>query len=234
LRLRVLERFRDKPILQLPQSIHFDDERQLEATTSAIGRHRNFRLAVRDDASFAFARQHFDCEVVLSPDMAFAMPPIARFPAELDYFCLLRSDKEAVASRQAIVDAVAATQQSFIAGDWLDEERSIATDLDRAMGKLTRRMPALAAPLRSPGMWLRQLYAQQRVSYGIGLLSKGATVVTDRLHAHILSCLLGIPHLFLDSYGGKIASFHRTWTHAYATGTAIASPAALADELVRR
>ena len=29
------------------------------------------------------------------------------------------------------------------------------------------------------------------------LLSKGSTVVTDRLHAHILCCLLNIPHLYL-------------------------------------
>jgi Polysaccharide pyruvyl transferase len=52
-------------------------------------------------------------------------------------------------------------------------------------------------------MRLRQQYAMQRLVYGIDLLSKGAIVVTDRLHAHILCCLLNIPHFVFDSLGGK-------------------------------
>jgi pyruvyl transferase EpsO len=37
-------------------------------------------------------------------------------------------------------------------------------------------------------------------------------VVTDRLHAHILCCLLDIPHFVFDSLGGKVSAFHATWT----------------------
>lgn len=234
LRLLVLERFRNKPILQLPQSIHFDDKKQVAETAAAIERHPRFCLAVRDEPSLAFGRRHFNCEMVLSPDMAFAMPPIVRSPAKLDYFCLLRTDKEAVTSRQAIIDVVSATGRSFVAKDWLGETTNLVTELDRAMARLTRRSPAGAAPIRSSAMWLRQRYAQRRVAYGIRLLSRGKAVVTDRLHAHILCCLLDIPHFFFDSYDGKIAAFHRTWTHAFADGTLVDSPGSLARELARQ
>jgi pyruvyl transferase EpsO len=38
-------------------------------------------------------------------------------------------------------------------------------------------------------------------------------VVTDRLHGHILSVLLGIPHVLMDNSYGKNESFYATWTH---------------------
>ena len=44
------------------------------------------------------------------------------------------------------------------------------------------------------------------------MLSKGRAVITDRLHAHILCVLLGIPHVVLDNSYGKVRSFYDTWT----------------------
>jgi pyruvyl transferase EpsO len=43
-------------------------------------------------------------------------------------------------------------------------------------------------------------------------LSRGETVITDRLHGHILAMLLGIPHVLLDDRHGKLSSFHERWT----------------------
>jgi pyruvyl transferase EpsO len=37
-------------------------------------------------------------------------------------------------------------------------------------------------------------------------------VVTDRLHAHILCLLLGIPHAVLDNSYGKLTRFLDAWT----------------------
>ena len=38
--------------------------------------------------------------------------------------------------------------------------------------------------------------------------------MSDRLHAHILCLLMGIPHVLLDNTYGKVRSFHETWTQA--------------------
>ena len=35
--------------------------------------------------------------------------------------------------------------------------------------------------------------------------------MTNRLHAMMLSLLLGIPHFVADTRFGKIGAFHRTW-----------------------
>ena len=40
-------------------------------------------------------------------------------------------------------------------------------------------------------------------------------MVTDRLHAHILSLLLDIPHVVLDNSYGKVGGFVDAWTADY-------------------
>jgi exopolysaccharide biosynthesis predicted pyruvyltransferase EpsI len=50
------------------------------------------------------------------------------------------------------------------------------------------------------------------VSRALTLLSLGRVVVTDRLHAHILCLLLGIPHILLNNLTGKNWNFYNTWT----------------------
>ncbi len=54
--------------------------------------------------------------------------------------------------------------------------------------------------------------ARDRLDRGLSLLSRGRTVVTDRLHAHILATLLGILSNFVaDNSYGKISEFAATW-----------------------
>ncbi|MEG8022012.1 polysaccharide pyruvyl transferase family protein [Sphingomonas aerolata] len=54
--------------------------------------------------------------------------------------------------------------------------------------------------------------ARARVARGLTLLSRGRQIVTDRLHAHILALLLGIPHVALDNEYGKLSAYIAAWT----------------------
>ena len=47
---------------------------------------------------------------------------------------------------------------------------------------------------------------------GLKFLSRGKVVVSDRLHAHILSVMLNKPHVMLDNSYKKVSSYHTTWT----------------------
>jgi exopolysaccharide biosynthesis predicted pyruvyltransferase EpsI len=106
--------------------------------------------------------------------------------------------------------------------DWLGQSQDLSI-LEESLKRITKAMPGVAAPLRSMMMRLRQSYARQRLAYGVSLLSKGSTVVTDRLLAHILCYLLDVPHFIFDSYDGKISAFHATWTKDYLDGRLISS-----------
>ena len=85
--------------------------------------------------------------------------------------------------------------------------QKVAGELDRRPGRSTTSDAlARAAMLAWAGV------ATEHQRRGIELLCSASVVVTDRLHAHVLSLLLGIPHVVTDNVSGKIRSFHETWT----------------------
>lgn len=227
IRKTILQKFRHKRIVQLPQSISFSDPSELRETQALIQQHRDFHLIARDAETYKFAVDSFDCTVSLAPDMAFALRPLHRRPARTDFYCLLRSDKEVAADQEAIKATLAGTGWAFESGDWLDDPPTFARRLDRRLNLMTRNNPALTAPFQSQVLWARRLYAQQRLDYGLTLLSRGRHVVTDRLHAHILSALMDIPHLVFDSLDGKVSAFHATWLAGRARAWMVESPQAL-------
>jgi pyruvyl transferase EpsO len=59
-----------------------------------------------------------------------------------------------------------------------------------------------------------QALSQRRLDRGVAILSQGRSVATDRLHAHIISVLLGMPHWVADNSTGKIHGFIDQWTGA--------------------
>jgi len=47
---------------------------------------------------------------------------------------------------------------------------------------------------------------------GFELLGSARFIITDRLHGHIMSTIIGTPHVLMDSMLGKNLAFHDTWT----------------------
>lgn len=203
LRLHLLERFPGRPIVQLPQSLHYADEASRNRMARAIAAHGRFTLLVRDAPSFALATTHFDCDVRLCPDAALYLGRQRRGRPRTDVLALMRTDHERAVAAGGAPDVTIV--------DWLDE-RARERDLMRARVKLA----TLTAGSAQARRWIRQdLLAGWRLRRGLRLLSQGRAVVTDRLHAHILSLLLDIPHVVLDNSYGKVGGFVAEWTQAY-------------------
>jgi pyruvyl transferase EpsO len=204
-REQLLERFPDREIIQLPQSIHFEDPGGVARTARAIARHGRFRLFVRDRTSYDFAAQRFDCEVALCPDMALFIGALDRKPPDVDVLYLLRTDKE-----RAVRERVDRPGYTSRMADWLVDDR-----LSMEVAHLLRMMREIVRgrwdrpALRTAGY---EAAARARVLRGCRLLSSGRLVITDRLHAHILNLLLGIPHAVLDNSYGKLGRFLEAWT----------------------
>lgn len=203
-RNRLLEQAPGRQVVQLPQSIHFSSPEKLEETARVIERHGAFTLFVRDKESLELAQRHFPCQTILCPDMAFFIGQIARPRSpEVDVLCLLRTDVERVDLGDGVRE-----QPDLRIADWLDESKG-ELNLARAWGALT------ASAARGPGAARYGLFkaaADARVRRGVRLLASGRAIVTDRLHTHILSLLLGIPHAVLDNSYGKVGRFISCWT----------------------
>ncbi len=202
-RLHLLERFRGRPVVQMPQSIHYATADAAREMAAAIRAHGNFTLLVRDLRSLAFARDHFECPVVLCPDAALMLGSQPRMPASVPVFALLRTDHE-----RADTGDDAPLPPGVLADDWLVEDAAQKRNL-RVSIKLQRLF--VRDPLAMRALRQRRM-AEWRLRRGLAMLGQGEVVVTDRLHAHILSVLMGIPHVLLDNSYGKVAGFAEQWT----------------------
>lgn len=200
-RENVITRLHDRPIVQLPQSIHYGDAARIGQTARVIAAHPNFTLLVRDIPSLELARHHFDCAVELCPDSAFAMGK-RRGPApSIDVLAMLRTDKERTSTGDL--------PNHITVEDWLIDDTAIVRRAKA--GGVMRAWTSLSPASARASAY--EAAARHRVERGFRQLSRGRAIITDRLHVHILSLLLGRPHAVLDNHYGKIARFLDTFTH---------------------
>lgn len=222
-REEVVAAFPDYPIIQLPQSICFRDPAALRRAKAVFDRHPNLTLLIRDQNSLDIARNTFQARSILCPDMALALGELKRAGRpRVDVLALCRSDHETAAQAQPGGTAPWKCQ------DWVTPPRGLRSGVWRALRRLHRYHGALGR--RGTGLYhFYGLMARQRLEYGRRLLSRARVVVTDRLHGHVLSLLLGIPHVIMDDRYGKMRSFYETWTKPCPLGVFVESAGAAAE-----
>lgn len=212
IRLAIMDEFSHKRLIQFPQSIHFETQDSIKETADIIAKCDSFSLFVRDKQSLQFAQHNFSCTTELIPDMAFYLPAIERQPAKSDVFCLLREDKELLVDKtEAISQLLKAKALTYSYSDWVIEKAPLQTKLNLGLCYLIKRYPSQTKLIQPLYEKLRLHYAHTNLNRGIAMLSQGEIVVTDRLHAFIMSTQIGIKNYTFDSLGGKISNFHRTW-----------------------
>jgi exopolysaccharide biosynthesis predicted pyruvyltransferase EpsI len=230
LRERVIQDFPHRAIVQLPQTIHFRDRGALARARDVFDAHPDLTIAVRDTASLDVARREFQCRTVLCPDMAFYLGDLsAPRKTDVDVLWLRRTDLEALPDKDAIDGA------GTVVTDWLDARSPVVRQVREAVQPFLRRHPRRLRMLRRYAEATFDYQARARMNFGCRLLTGGKVVITDRLHGHILSVLLGIPHVVLDNSYGKLRHFHETWTRSMPLVRWAESPAearAAAEELL--
>lgn len=218
-RLEIMQKFCEKPQIQFPQSIEFSDADCLQKTSEVLSSLQNFCLIVRDTTSEEFAKNSFNCDIALCPDMALYLP-MTKAARPIAACCsILRNDKERSVNHTALKLFLNDNFDSYVDADWLTIRPTPTFRLDQFLSKGKRRLGAHAKALSPAWRELRLAMAQSQFNLGMALLSRGQVLVTDRLHAHIMAILGGISHAFFDTAGGKISALNRTWTSSipYAT-----------------
>lgn len=205
-REEILSAFPNRKIIQLPQSIHFKDSKNLEHAARVINAHQNFTLMVRDHVSFKIAKENFGCSVVLCPDMALYLDPVTdKIEKTRDVLYLLRSDHEKKPSMETV-------QNITPCEDWITDLEGFEKDI--RLGTIMRLPFLLGLRAGNPARQRALLYerlARGRMMRGIEQIGSARYVITDRLHVHILCVLMGIPHAVLDNSYGKIKNVSSAW-----------------------
>ncbi|XP_012941009.1 uncharacterized protein LOC101845863 [Aplysia californica] len=188
-RERVLNAFPTRTKVLFSQSIwlnKFNNESLLHCQKIYSNR-PNFVMFLRDRQSLGIAQENFKgIKHVLAPDMAFGIGMLPRqLPPAFDVIWLKRGDKESPG--YTTDDLPKNISFTYHVSDYLRwQSNKGATDME------TSFLIATA---------------------GLQFLQRGRVLITDRLHGHILSTLLNIPHVLLDNPPFlKLSSFHKTWT----------------------
>jgi len=216
-REQLLRDLPDRDVIQLPQSIHFSSQDAAARFAEVIAKHGRYTLCVRDADSRERGRELGAASVVLMPDMAFGLGPIRRRPrGTTPVLVLARDDREAAGGLSRASLPATVRREDWRLGRWADAGWHVRRDAVRA-ARLLAGAPALARASRPPLTRTYDGMARVVLEHGLDLLASADVVVSDRLHAHILCLLLGLPHVMLDNTYGKIGAFHRQWTQASAT-----------------
>lgn len=191
-RERILQDFPERRIVQLPQSVSFGSPAAAARFGELMRAHGNAVFFTRDAMSRDALLTGSGVDSILCPDVAFALELSGARRARKDVEWILRTDKEAARSG-AVPEA----------RDW-EEKHSIRTFAAKGY--------SLASPLLggfSPSFG--EAISRSFLRKGISLVSSGRVLVTDRLHAAILSTLLGVPRVAIDNSYGKVHGYLRTW-----------------------
>jgi pyruvyl transferase EpsO len=216
-RERVLADLADLRTIQLPQSLHFGDPANLERMKRLCEAHSDFTLLVREEASEALAKEHFDVPIELCPDLALALDshPRVRKP-RVDLLHLARVDPESPGGERVDPEGLTVERVDWLA-DLPDEPRWPLRDRLRLRANQRMLKRSAASPSFARNTWKDSAMtfeplARRWVARADEILARGRVVQTDRLHAHVLSLLQGIPHVVEDNAIGKVKAFHDTWT----------------------
>ena len=162
-------------------------------------------IFLRDRLSLSIASRLFTngTRLILAPDMAFGVGEVRRFsPPFYDVLWLKRTDGERL--RYDALPAFPPGVTVHVADWW-------HSGWDTPQGSTTVET------------------AHHVLMNGLLFLQRGRVVVTERLHGHILSTLLDVPHVLLDNPHRKLSSYHRTWTRGVSNARLATTP----EEAVR-
>lgn len=203
-REQVAEALPGNRIIILPQTIHFRSPDAYKECCNIFSRHPDLHICVRDHRSFELALP-MSPHIYLLPDMAHQLWPIQRSRArQKHHLALLRDDVESAGGEADRFDLCIDWRELVgRRNTWVRMMRGVLGTLH--MARLDRR-----ALFNEMDLWV--LYAKKLVGETIDLFSEFETITTDRLHAHILSCLMSIPNTILDNSYGKNRSYVTAWT----------------------
>ncbi|OYY80616.1 MAG: hypothetical protein B7Y34_05625, partial [Methylophilales bacterium 16-45-9] len=118
-RLKVIHELKNVPIIQLPQTIHFDNQDEIDEINHAMTEHGRYSLLVRSQYCYDFANTNFKTNVYLCPDMAFFIGAIqTTHTPSIHCLAIARTDHEASGALNSVLDDLK-SEYTLSTTDWL-------------------------------------------------------------------------------------------------------------------
>ncbi|MGX1793246.1 polysaccharide pyruvyl transferase family protein [Microbacterium sp. NPDC055312] len=200
-RLRVIRENPSREIVQLPQSAYFGGEVD-EVTAATMESHPALTVFVRDGQSLRLLNEQLPgTRIRFCHDMALGLRASER-PEWIGpgsrIVCVARNDKEATAA-----DSKFAGLPDWSNGGWMNNSLWHSA---RLVGGLFRRLPTPISIRNRVLRGLNRVLLELNLRAAIRGYQESRAVVTNRLHGHVLACLLGLPSFISDNSYGKISA----------------------------
>lgn len=200
----IIQKYKNNRIIILPQTIFFKKQANLERAAAVCSQHPDLHIFLRDKHSMQFSKESIHPNSYLLPDMSHALYPItSNRPNGINWLYLLRTDNE------RCNEANCHPQEGDLTTDWFQilslwEKIKVFTIIGfHLLNKTGNILPAQS-------LWYR--LTDELIEKVIALFLKHSTIVTSRLHGHILACLLEMPNILLDNSYAKNKWYYDTWT----------------------
>lgn len=213
-RMKVATRYKNRRLILLPQTIHFEERDNLEASRTVYSSATDLTVMVRTPESLAAAELGFpgiDASYCMDSALAMGIEPATRSKRD-QVLVLARNDAESK-------DGALEVDSNHSSSDWSTGGR-LGRVAWRAPGPLHRVISNKSLPdsirLSASRIHSRTLSAVN-MSAAAHTFKNAKVVATNRLHAHIYCCLAGIPHVVTDNSYGKISAVFRAYSGRFST-----------------
>lgn len=205
LREDIIQKYPQKCIVILPQSVHYGDARELDKSCEILKRHPDLHIFLRDENSLAILRDRGVPNLKLCPDMAHSLWGTLSAP-HIQYsmpLYLMRKDKE----EAPLPPHIEELRYSFV--DWGNLLTGLTGFIYKTAKRIVHRDEKMNNALPAEQVW--RAASGYLIGRAVGLFSPKAFIETNRLHAMILSALLKKEVRFYDNSYGKISSYYDLW-----------------------
>lgn len=211
-RRHIVQTYPQRRIVVMPQSIHFESADALRASVDAYRTAENLTILLRESRSLEIAATHFPgIEHRFCYDAALGVRAPERRSPRRPPVVIARGDKEATVADQAFVAALdSADWQASPLNQWLWGRFTWAKNY------YPHSPATIQRHTKAPG-WPYEALRRLNVRAAVAQLDGATSVVTNRLHAHVLAALLGIPHVVTDNSYGKISAIFNEYTGRFST-----------------
>jgi pyruvyl transferase EpsO len=203
LREEMIKAFPNNKILIMPQSVHYNDMKNLEANKDLFKHHKKLFMYVRDEYSYEVMTPYFeDDKLKKLPDMAFVS--VSTFSQ-----CSEKADENTVlklSRRDIEASSVGCEENTF---DWDDIFTAQDYKIYNFARFLTRVENKLSLNLKADLLWKK--YSENVIKRAVKIFNQYQTVDTDRLHGMILTLLLEKNVIMRDNSYGKLGRFAKLW-----------------------
>jgi exopolysaccharide biosynthesis predicted pyruvyltransferase EpsI len=217
-RLKVIKNFPDNPIIILPQTIYYKNERILAEDSRKFSLHKNLTICARDQLTLELLNNKFSSnKAILVPDMAFCIPEsfLDKYKKEEDKEVLFfkRSDPELSNVNYSDVLGVNSKVDEH---DWPPYENHIVEHLNllrllNIKNKFSKIEVIEKGIDRVIDWYAFNIYLPKLLKIGIEFISPYQHIYSTRLHGAILSILLNKKVSFLDNSYGKNSNYYTSW-----------------------